>query len=93
MKKVFILAVLTILPLACQKNEIDPVKEDAPVFYASFDETKAGFNYNSGAKTYSHYWDLNDEVAIFPKGNKYDRYHITNTSGGVLEMVSLMTSV
>ena len=88
MKKVFILAVLTILPLACQKNEINPVKEDAPVFYASFDETKAGFNYNSGAKTYSHYWDLNDEVAIFPKGNKYDKYHITNASGGVLEMVS-----
>lgn len=88
MKKVFILAVLTILPLACQKNEINPVKEDAPVFYASFDETKAGFNYNSGAKTYSHYWDLDDEVAIFPKGNKYDKYHITNASGGVLEMVS-----
>ena len=61
---------------------------DAPVFYASFDDTKAGFNYDSGEKHYSHYWDLNDEVAIFPKGSKYDQYKVTNASSGVLELVA-----
>ena len=90
MKRVHLfLAFLIILPTACER--IDPQNcntKDAPVFYASVDETKAGFNYDSGEKTYSHYWNLNDEVAIFPKGSKYDRYHITNASGGVLEMVS-----
>ncbi len=86
MKKLFVLAALAIVSLACQKNDIDDiaVNTDAPVFYASFDDTKAGFNYDSGEKLYSHYWDLNDEVAIFPKGSKYDQYRITNASGGVL---------
>ncbi len=90
MKKLFILTALAIVSLACQKNDIDDnaVNTDAPVFYASFDNTKAGFNYDSGEKLYSHYWDLNDEVAIFPKGSKYDQYKITNASGGVLELVA-----
>ncbi len=90
MKKLFVLAALAIVSLACQKNDIDDnaVNTDAPVFYASFDNTKAGFNYDSGEKLYSHYWDLNDEVAIFPKGSKYDQYKITNASGGVLELVA-----
>lgn len=90
MKKLFVLAALAIVSLACQKNDIDDiaVNTDAPVFYASFDDTKAGFNYDSGEKLYSHYWDLNDEVAIFPKGSKYDQYRITNASGGVLGLVA-----
>jgi len=90
MKKLFILAALAIVSLACQKNDIDgnDINDDAPVFYASFDKTKAGFNYDSGEKLYSHYWDLNDEVAIFPKGSKYDQYRITNASDGVLGLVA-----
>lgn len=90
MKKLFILTALAIVSLACQKNDIDDiaVNADAPVFYASFDDTKAGFNYDSGEKLYSHYWNLNDEVAIFPKGSKYDQYRITNASGGVLGLIT-----
>ena len=61
-----------------------------PEFHATFEEgeTKAGFNYNSGARTYSHFWEIGDELAIFPKNNSGKRYTCSDPASGTFTFAS-----
>lgn len=46
------------------------------------DETKAGWDYNSGLKTYTHHWDINDEILVYKDG-KMATYKIASDSDAI----------
>ena len=57
------------------------------VFYASVDaETKAGFNYDSENKKYTHYWNEGDIIYVF-KGTYRRTYSCTDATNGVFSYV------
>ena len=91
MKKILCFAAFAAVLFSCQRevepienNNEETVSSEARVFTATFEEaeTKAGFTYDSSAKTYSHFWDLNDRIAVFPKDEVYDRYICSNIENG-----------
>ena len=57
------------------------------VFYASVDaETKAGFNYDSENKKYTHYWNEGDIIYVF-KDTYRRTYSCTDATNGVFSYV------
>ena len=91
MKKILCFAAFAAVLFSCQRevepienNNEETVSSDVRSFTATFEEaeTKAGFTYDSSAKTYSHFWDLNDRIAVFPKDEVYDRYICSNIENG-----------
>lgn len=57
------------------------------VFYASVDaETKAGFNYDSEKKEYTHYWNEGDIIYVF-KDTYRRTYSCTDATNGVFSYV------
>ena len=56
------------------------------VFYATIDaETKAGFNYN-GTDTYSHFWNLGDQIYVFHESTRRT-YTCTDAANGAFTYV------
>lgn len=91
MKKILCFAAFAAVLFSCQrevepieKNNEETVSSEARVFTATFEEaeTKAGFTYDSSAKTYSHFWETTDQIAVFPMDNVYDRYRCSNIENG-----------
>jgi surface protein len=92
MKKILYFTAFAAVLFSCQR-EVEPIEKnnpeetvssDARVFTATFEEaeTKAGFTYDSSAKTYSHFWETTDQIAVFPMDNVYDRYRCANIENG-----------
>lgn len=75
-------------------NNLDEPREEVTstrpkVLHASFEEpamTRAGFDYDASAKTYSHYWEEGDHIAFFPKEDRPDRYVCTDAGTGTFEL-------
>ena len=95
-KSLFILAAALVAFASCQK-EVENVDVENPeeeivsapgTFIASFEDmdTKAFFTYDAVNKTYAHFWELNDKIAVYPKDDVYDTYQCTDVDNGVFTL-------
>ena len=98
MKKYLFLSIAALASLLSCENELnraDVVAEEPEVtvetsmpdvFYATIDaETRAGFNYN-GTDTYSHFWNLGDQIYVFHE-SKRRTYTCTDAANGAFTYV------
>ena len=96
MKKTLLFVAAIALLFSCEnalREETGVIEEPAniessmpDVFYATIDaETKAGFNYN-GTDTYSHFWNLGDQIYVFHESTRRT-YTCTDAVNGAFTYV------
>lgn len=95
MKKILLCLAAIAAVLSCQKETetsnttAEPAAREIPgTLRATFENgaTRAGFTYDPAAKTYSHFWDEGDDIAVYPYDDVYDQYLVNDVSEGLFNL-------
>jgi surface protein len=97
MKKTLLFVFAALVAFASCQKEVEKTDVENPeevtvsapgTFIANFEDmdTKAFFTYDAVKKTYAHFWELNDKIAVFPKDDVYDEYKCTDVDNGVFAL-------
>ena len=60
--------------------------EQNPLMVDQAPQTKAGFTYDATQKTYSHYWEAGDKIAVYPYDNLVNEYTVSDVANGTFNL-------